>query len=134
MKGKIAVFEFMVRESQLDSFGHVNHAFYLQMFEDARWDLITRNGYGIDKIHETGLGPTILQIKIRYRRELLARQKVRIETECVGFDHKIGRLVQKMVDERGAVCCVAEFAIGLLDMSARKLVPPTRDWKKAIGL
>ncbi len=133
-KGKKSIFEFMVRESQLDSFGHVNHAFYFQILEDARWDLMTSNGYGIAKIRETGLGPTILEIKSRYRQELLPRQKVRIETECVGYDRLVGRLEQKMFDEKGRVCCVAEFAIALMDVNARKLVPPTDDWKKAIGL
>jgi len=133
-KGRKSVFEFVVRESQLDSFGHVNHAFYFQILEDARWDLMTGNGYGIARIRETGLGPTILEIKIRYRRELLPRQKIRIETVCVGYDRLIGRLEQKMLDEKGQVCCVADFAIGLMDINARKLVPPTEDWKKAIGL
>ena len=134
MVGRKFVYETVVRETQLDSFGHLNHAHYLGMFEDARWELITGNGYGLEKIRQTRLGPTILEARIRYKRELRARQKIRIETQCVSYERKIGRLVQKMINAEGEECCVAEFVIGLFDVDARKLVLPTADWKKAVGV
>src|SRR5579864_8644527 len=33
-----------IGESQLDSFGHLNNARYLELFEQARWDVITERG------------------------------------------------------------------------------------------
>ena len=47
------VYETLIRESHLDTFGHVNNATYLQLYEEARWELITRNGYGLAKVRES---------------------------------------------------------------------------------
>lgn len=134
MPGQVFTYETVVKETHLDSFGHMNHARYLEVFEDARWDFITRNGYGLEKIRETGLGPTILEARVRYRRELVARQRIRVETQCVSYERKIARISQRMIDEKGEECCTAEILIGLLDLGARRLVAPTEEWKRAIGL
>src|SRR5678815_336967 len=60
----------VISEAHLDSFGHVNNARYLELLEQARWDLITERGHGIDVIRRTRSGPTILEINIRFLREL----------------------------------------------------------------
>jgi acyl-CoA thioester hydrolase len=134
MDGKVFTYETVVRETQLDAFGHMNHARYLEVFEDARWDLINRAGYGLERIEATGLGPVILEVRVRYRRELRAGQKIRVRTRCVGYAGKIGHLEQRMLDGEGAEACTAEILIGLWDVKARRLVPPTREWLRAIGV
>ena len=134
MAGRKFTYETVVTETQLDAFGHMNHARYLEVFEDARWDLITRAGYDLPRIQSSGLGPTILEVSVRYRKELRARQKIKVETQCVSYKGKIGRLSQRMLDEKGLECCTAEIVIALFDIHARKLVPPTPEWKRAIGL
>ena len=124
----------MVKELHLDSYGHMNNAVYLELFEDARWDLITNNGYGFEKIHATKLGPTILAVEIQFKKELRLRQQVVIETQLQSYEKKIGKILQVMKNEAGEVCCDALFTFGLFDMVQRKLVPPTEDWKRALGL
>ena len=37
-----------ILEHHLDTFGHVNNAMYLQLFETARWQWITDGGDGFD--------------------------------------------------------------------------------------
>ena len=125
----------------LDSFGHVNNAQYLVMFEEARWDLVNQNNYGLDKIKATGLGPTILEIKLRFMKELIARDKIMIETQMISYDGKIGKISQRMlrmneqeINDRGELCCQAEFTIGLFDIKLRKLVLPTEEWLNAVGM
>jgi len=134
MPGETFVYETTVRETQLDAFGHLNHARYLEMYEDARWDFINRNGYGLEKIRATGLGPTILEVKVRYRRELLAGQKITIETRCASYAGKIARIEQRMLKAGRVECSTAEIVIGLFDLSRRKLVLPTPEWRRALGL
>jgi len=34
----------------------------------------------------------------------------------------------------GEVCCEAQFTIGLFDLTARRLVRPTPEWVKGLGL
>lgn len=123
-----------IREGHLDTFGHVNNAAYLQILEEARWELITSRGYGIDKIRETGLGPTILEWQMRFRKELRLREKIIIETQGLTYNKKVGTLKQTITNAQGELCFEATMTYGLFDVRARKLVEATADWLKAIGL
>lgn len=114
-------------------FNHVNNASYLVLFETARWDLITKNGYGAEKIHETQLAPTILELKLSFKKELRLEDVIVIQTQITFHKNKIGILSQKMFREN-ELCCEAEFTIGLFDLKERKLVLPTQDWLHAVGI
>ncbi len=43
-------YQLLIHEGHLDSFGHVNNATYLNLFEEARWDWITARGYGLKEM------------------------------------------------------------------------------------
>jgi len=133
MNAKVFSYPLIIKEIHLDTFGHVNNALYLSLFEEARWDLITHNGYGLKKIQETQLGPVILEIKMTFLKELRLREKISIETQIISYDKRIGKLSQKMVRD-GEVCCAAEFVFGLFDLVERKLVSPTPEWLYAVGM
>jgi acyl-CoA thioester hydrolase len=124
----------VISEAHLDSFGHVNNARYLELMEQARWDLITERGFGIEVIRSSRTGPTILEINIRFLRELGPREQVVIRTEMLSYERKIGKLRQQMVKSDGAVACEAVFTIGLFDLERRRLIEPTPAWAYAIGL
>jgi len=124
---------FIVAKAHLDSFGHVNNAMYLMLFEQARWKIINSKGYGLEKIKETALGPTILEINIRFLKELLLGESITIESQVTFLKNRIGVMTQKMFRDE-VLCCVADFRIGLFDIKARKLVKPTHDWLEAIGV
>jgi acyl-CoA thioester hydrolase len=123
----------LIREHHLDTFGHVNNATYMALFEEARWDLITQNGYGLAEVQRTQKGPVILEATLRFQRELKNRCSVRIRTELVSYEGKIGKLRQLMIDEDDRVACEASFTFGLFDLAARKLISPTPEWLSAIG-
>ena len=132
MDSNIFSFPTLVKEIHLDAFGHMNNAAYLVIFEEARWDLITKNGFGFSKIKETGLGPTILEVKLTFLKELKAREAIDIQTRLISYEKKIGKLEQIII--RGAdICARAEFTFGLFSLSERKLVLPTQEWLKAVG-
>jgi YbgC/YbaW family acyl-CoA thioester hydrolase len=132
--GSIHKFATTIQQHQLDSFGHVNNAVYLQLFEEARWDLITQNGYGPEQVRKLKLGPTILEVHLSFKRELLLGQRMTIETWLESYEGKVGRMIQRMVDDPKTIFCEAHFVFGLFDLAARKLVPPTPDWWHAVGL
>ena len=77
MQVTVHEYELLIHEAHLDTFGHVNNAKYLEVLEEARWDFITRNGYGLDEVVRTRIGPTILEINLRFQREIKNRQRVR---------------------------------------------------------
>ena len=130
--GKIFTYPFLVKEVYLDFFGHVNNAVYLTLYEEARWDLITKNGFGAQKIKETGLGPIILEIKLTYLKELQLRQEIIIETEFLRQEKKIGYLRQQMKRD-GELCNIMEMTFGVFSLKDRKLVTPPVEWLKAMG-
>jgi thioesterase III len=134
MLGATHDYELLIQEQHLDTFGHVNNAAYLQILEQARWDLITRNGYGLEEVHRRKVGPVVLEIQLRFRRELRNRQRVTIRSWVESYSGKTGRFQQHILDDAGAICCEAGFTVGLFDLTARKLIPPTPEWLAALGL
>jgi len=134
METKKHCYPITILESHLDTFGHMNNAVYLKLFEEARWDMITANGYGLERIQETGLGPTILEVNVKFRKELRLRQKVMIVTQVTELRKRLATISQVMKDENDSVYCTAEFLFGLFDIQARKLVQGTPAWLKALGV
>jgi thioesterase-3 len=133
MNSILFTYSTIIKESYLDSFWHMNNATYLELFEEARWDFVNKNNYGIPKIQETGLAPIILEIKLRFIKELCLREKITIESQVVFHKNKITKILQKMIRDE-EICCEAEFTMGLFDTHKRKLVLPTQEWLRAIGL
>lgn len=69
-----------VRGYELDSFGHVNNAVYLNYAENAVWNFF----HSIDLMDATlgsGLFPVVLKSTQRYMHELRLFDEVRIESE-----------------------------------------------------
>ena len=123
-----------ILERHLDTFGHVNNATYLQLYEEARWDWITQNGYGLDRVRAERKGPTILEVQLSFKRELLLRQWIEIASWIESYPSRVATCVQRMLDADGKLCSEARFVIGLFDLETRKLIAPTPEWRKAVGL
>jgi acyl-CoA thioester hydrolase len=124
----------LVQEHHLDSFGHMNNATYLQILEQARWDMITQRGYGYKEIQATGLGPTILEIHMKFLKELHLRDEVTIETQALSYNKKIGYVRQQINHASRGLCFEATLTFGLFDIHKRKLVTATSQWLKALGI
>jgi len=57
LTGEKHTYEVIILERHLDTFRHVNNAVYLELFEEARWDFISRRGYDMQVIDDLKLGP-----------------------------------------------------------------------------
>lgn len=130
------IFEYklIIRESLLDIYGHVNNAAYITLFEEARWEFVTKRGCGINEILKSGVGPIILSLKTSFRKELRARDQVRISVEMLKFKHKVGLIRQKILKENGDLACEGEFEFGIFDGHKRKLIEPDKKWRYALGI
>ncbi len=73
-------FHLQVRGYELDSYGHVNNAVYLNYTEQARWDLFRRLAL-LDNIQQSGFKIVIVETNIKYIRQLRLFDEVRIETQ-----------------------------------------------------
>lgn len=133
MEAKKFYYPAVIKETYLDVFGHMNHATYLVLLEEARWEFLAQNGYGLKKIQQTGLGPIILEVKIRYLKELHARDDIIIETQLTAREGKIMKIGHKMM-RRDEIAATAELTFGFFNLNERKLIEPTAEWLKAIGV
>lgn len=123
-----------IKEFHLDTFGHVNNAIYMALYEEARWDFITKHGYGLEKIQQEKKGPVILESTIRYRRELINREIIKIVSEPIDPEKsKIMTINQKMLKADGSLASEAVFTVGFMDLKERKLISAPDDWRKACG-
>ncbi len=122
-----------IREHHLDTFGHVNNAVYFELLEEARWEFTSQHGYGLKDVQRLGVGPTILEWNVKFRREIRLRERIIIESQLLTYDKKIGTLKQVMFNEKEELCFEGIMTFGLFDMRERKLILPTPEWLYAIG-
>lgn len=124
-------YQTQIEKAHLDALNHVNNAMYMQLYEQARWEIITSRGYGIEKIQETQLGPVILEARISFLKELRLYDKITIETKFLDYEAKVGKLFQ-IIKRQDEICSTADFLFGLFDMNKRQLVLPTDEWLRAV--
>ncbi|MBC7428189.1 MAG: acyl-CoA thioesterase [Bacteriovorax sp.] len=136
MANPIFEYELQILEHHLDTFGHVNNAVYLDLYEEARWDFITKNNLGLKEILETKVGPVLLDLQLTFRAELKLREKIKIVSQArTEMRNKfIMQLDQKMIKEDGKIASTITLSVGMMDLNARKLIAPTIEWLKALGL
>lgn len=126
--------EIKILESHLDTFGHVNNATYLTLFEQIRWDWITEYGLGLEQVHKEQVGPVILDLHLEFKKELRLRQNVKVESRFVEHKNRlVMQLEQKMLLADEKLASRLTLSVGLMDMKARKLVPADERWLKALG-
>ena len=125
-------YELVIREHHLDSYGHVNNATYVQILEEARWESITLKGYGYNRVQEIKIGPVILEVSVKFRKEVKLREKIKVSVDAQPMKGKIGVINQTIYKEDGSVALEGFVTYGMFDLKARKLIEPTPEWLKAI--
>lgn len=123
----------LIKETHLDTFGHMNNATYLELFEEARWQLITERGFGLEQIQKTKTGPVILEVNVKFAKEIKLREQISITTKVLSYEGKISKLQQQMIKSDGSLAAEAVFVVGFFDLRERKLIPPSPEWLKAIN-
>ena len=82
------------RGYELDSYGHVNNAVYLQYYEHARWEMMKNLGF-LDPLKETGISVVVVESLVRYMREtnmfddLVIESSFKVESPYLVFYQKI---------------------------------------------
>jgi YbgC/YbaW family acyl-CoA thioester hydrolase len=87
-----------VRGYELDSYGHVNNAVYLQYFEQARWEFMKEKGL-LEKISSGDLFLVVVDTHIRYMKESVLFDELVIETQCKA-DHPFIVFQQKIFNQK----------------------------------
>ena len=127
-------YSFTVTNDLLDGYQHVNNARYLDLFERARWNILEKSGLGHQTIHEKKIGPVILEVTVRFSRELLPGEKIRILTISRRKNDLVFFFDQEMINSKGKVASKATFTCSLMDLEKRKIIRADEIWLRAMGL
>ena len=82
------------RGYEMDSYGHVNNAVYLNYMEQARWEIMYEQKI-LDKLRDTGNKLVVTELNVRYVREIklfddiVVLTKIKKEAPYLVFQHKI---------------------------------------------
>jgi acyl-CoA thioester hydrolase len=114
-----------VRFSELDPYGHVNHAVYVSYFEVARTEALAACEIPLQVMAERGFQIVVTSIEVRYRRPAGAGDTLSIETHLSELRRASGTWSQRIL--RGDELLVtAEVRAGVTDRSGKPAKPP--DW------
>jgi YbgC/YbaW family acyl-CoA thioester hydrolase len=87
-------YKLAVRGYELDSYGHVNNAVYLNYFEQARWEIFRQIGL-IELFKKNNWFLVVTEMQVRYSREVRLFDELEIHTTVkkeapyLVFSHKM---------------------------------------------
>ncbi|MDY7104300.1 MAG: thioesterase family protein [Actinomycetota bacterium] len=110
-----------VRFSELDPYGHVNHAVYVEYFEIGRAESLERVGIDLHELARSGTQLVVTELRVRYRASAVGGDAL----EVVSSIERLARVSstwRQRIERGGEVLCEAEVKIGVIGPSGR----PTR--------
>ena len=115
-----------VRGYHVDNFRHVNHARYLEFFEDGRWAYTELNrhvGELFMNLHKKGIIHVVVNININYRKGAAVGDILRIETDLMKANSKSYTMLQKaFLGDSDTVAVDAEVVNVFIDRKAEKVI------------
>lgn len=122
-----------VRFHELDPYGHVNHAVYLNYFEQARIDLLERIGFGLPRLAELGHHIVVVEAHVRFRAPALAGDRLEVRTEIAELRRASSRWHQRLL--RGDdLLATNDVRAAITDLSGRPTTPPAGLGEALAGL
>lgn len=110
--------EFQVRGYELDGYGHVNHAVYLNYAEYARWNMMEEvGGGGANYFKQRGVAPVIVRAEVDYRDACYLAEWLVIETQLLEFRKRVAKFRQKVI-KRDSKKLAAELVMTLVVVGA----------------
>lgn len=115
--------EIEVRGYELDSFGHVNHANYLNYFEFGRWKLLAEEGITLADFRGWDRFPVIAGLEIRYLRPVTMGDVLTVETKMVSHGRSSTFFEQRIL-KGGLEACTAKVRSVLVDGKGKPAEAP----------
>jgi len=100
-----------VRGYELDGYGHVKHAVYLNYFEYARWCMIEEVGCGANYFKDHGLSPVIVRAEVDYRAPCFLAENLKIETRLYELRSRVAVFEQTIYKENGMIAAYGKLTL-----------------------
>jgi acyl-CoA thioester hydrolase len=119
-----------VRPYEVDMYGHLTGAVYIQYADYARWSCARAAGVPFDRMYADRVGPVNLQTTIRYHRELIVAEEIDVTAACVYGDGKTFEARQEFLRVDGTLVAEVTSICGMFDLEERRLRPdPAAIWR-----
>ena len=114
-KDKLFTTELQVRGYELDGYGHVNNAVYLNYAEYARWCMIEQATGSQDYFKKNNCAPVLARVEVDYKAPLYLGDRFTIETtvlenrrRVVVFQHLMRKAEKSIAVVRATIVVVNE--------------------------
>ncbi len=107
-----------------DAFGHLNHAAFVRLFEQARWDTLAA-GPGMDAFQQAGAWPAVRRTAVEYLAAAFPGDVLRFEqlvTHVGRTSFTMRQTARRLGDDR--LLATAEFVFVTVDRQGRPVVVP----------
>ena len=132
--GKVFRCEMQVRGYELDGYGHVNHAVYLNYCEYARWRMIEEaSSGGADYFKKNSVAPVLVRAEVDYREPCFLAEWLVIESEMIEYRKRVTRFRQKIMKrESGKLAAEAVVTVVVVDSNGKAVSLPA-DFERLFG-
>ena len=125
-----------VRSSELDSFGHVNHAVFLHYLEHGRFEALQGAGLSWSELDETDRSIFVVRIEVDYLEEVRRGQKLSVRTWAQSFRRTSMVLGQQIVraEDPGSIVLQAAITAVWIGADRRPQRVPDEVRKSLLGM
>lgn len=109
----------VVRSTEVDVYGHVNNAKYLEYLEWGRFDWAEATGLTPERVGPD-LGLVVANINVNYRREARTGDRLVVKTRLAARSRRSIRFTQVVVDAAGERVADAEVTAVVFDLRTRR--------------
>ncbi len=122
----------IVRSYELDSFGHVNNAVYLQYLEYARCQYMNQAGLSFQKFHDWGVTPFVTRVDIQYKSPCFVDNDIELIAEFTEW-RRVGFTLEYEVNNKstGQLVALATVSFGFADASG-KITKVPKEFKEKL--
>lgn len=117
---------FEVRWSDLDGNRHVRNTAFSEYATHTRFRLLAAHGFDQARLQALAFGPVMMREEIRYKREVLFGDELRVTIRCAGLspDGSQWRVHQDVLRPDGREAAVLTIQGGWMNLESRKLAAP----------
>ncbi len=113
-----------VEPQWIDYNGHLNMAYYNVLFDRAVEEVFSLIGLGPDYVRQQEASYFVAEVHVRYVRELMVNDPVRVTLQLVDFDDKrVHYFMELRHAEEGWMSATTENLSLHVDMSTKKVTP-----------
>ncbi|MCS6860414.1 MAG: acyl-CoA thioesterase [Abditibacteriales bacterium] len=113
-----------VRSYELDSFGHVNNATYLQYLEAARCDHLRQVGLSFNDFQKWGAFPVVLEAHLRYHHPLIADDVIEVRGTFVDWKRSSFAVEYEVVKQDGTLVLTARMVFVFVNGQGKPIRVP----------